>query len=169
MESAILCSRSRRVTSDIDFPHFFGQILSRTPSQRDDRERGVLIGIADKWRGIGYEQILHFMRLAIFVQDRLRWIAAHANRSELMNDLAAIGNTLARHEIGTRRRNFAAHGFKQRLKSVVHVLRLLQLLIGPLEVKTQYWSSVLIHHVGIQLAESIFIGDLFSGAGHRSE
>src|ERR1039458_4573754 len=83
-----------------------------------------------------------------------------------MNDLATIGDTLARHEIGTRRRNFAAHGFKQRLKSVVHVLRLLQLLIGPLEVKTQYRSSVLIPHVGIQLAESIFIGDLLSTAGH---
>src|ERR1035438_10556895 len=83
-----------------------------------------------------------------------------------MNNLAAIGNALARHEIGTWRGYFAPHGFKQRLKSVVHVLRLLQLLIGPLKVKTQYRSSELIHHVGIQLAESIFIGDLLSTAGH---
>src|SRR5580658_1027430 len=105
------------------------------------------------------------MRLAVFVQNRFRRIAAHAHSPELMNDLSAVGNTLARHEIGTRRSDFAAHGFEQRAEGVVHVRRLFQLLIGPLEMKTQYRSSVLIYDVGIQLAKSIFIGDLFAAAG----
>ena len=74
MKAPRLRSRSRRETfgfsfwSDIAFPHFLGQIFGRAPGERHDRERDVLVGIAAERRGVGHEQVLHFVRLAELVQ-----------------------------------------------------------------------------------------------------
>src|SRR5437016_3352208 len=57
-ERAMFLSRSRRVTSNISFPHFFGKIFGCSPRQRDDRKRAILIGIADEWSCVRHEQIL---------------------------------------------------------------------------------------------------------------
>src|SRR5579871_1168877 len=92
-ESAIASSNDRRETSDISLPHFFGQILGRSPGQRDDGERRIFVRIAQERSGVCDEKILHFVRLAVFVQNRFRGIVAHAYGPELVNDVAAFRNT----------------------------------------------------------------------------
>src|SRR5215469_3402458 len=112
-DAAIAFRSSRRDVSDISLPHFFGHVLSGAPSQRDDRECWVLVWIADKRRGVGDEQVLHLVRLAVLVQHRRRRIVAHPNGAEFMNNFAASGNAFAGHEVRLRLGHGAAHSFEQ--------------------------------------------------------
>src|SRR5215469_5314309 len=88
-ESAMPRKRSRRLMSDIAFPHFLSKIFCGAPGHRGDRERGILVRVADERRRVGDKQILHFVRLAVFVQHGSARVVAHANGSKLVNDLAA--------------------------------------------------------------------------------
>src|SRR5690242_12351634 len=106
--SAMFSSSVRRLISDIALPHFFRQILGCSPGHGDDGQGRILIRIADERRGVGDEQIFHFVRLAIFVEHRFRWIVAHTHCAEFVDDFAAGGDALSRHEIRARARDFSA-------------------------------------------------------------
>src|SRR5215204_4858545 len=74
---------SRRVRSlDIAFPQFFGEVLGRAPCQRDDGVGGILVGVADEWRGVGDKQVLHLVSLAILVQRARFRVVAHADGAD---------------------------------------------------------------------------------------
>src|SRR5258708_2384731 len=159
-------SRSRRETSDISFPHFFGKIFGCSPRQRDDGERRILIRIADERSGVGHEKILRLVRLAIFIEYRFSGIVAHPHCAKLMDNLTARGDALTSQEIGAWPRYGAAHGLQNGFESIVHVCRLLQFGVRPLEVETEHGYAVLIHDIGIDLAKCILIGDLLASARH---
>src|SRR5262245_27301778 len=82
-------STSRRVMSDIALPHFFGQILGGAPGERNDRVRGILVGVADERRAVGHQKIVHLVCLAEAVQRARLWIVAHTDSADLVNDRAA--------------------------------------------------------------------------------
>src|ERR1051325_11403002 len=81
MASASWRSASRLVISDIALPHFFREILSRTPRERDDRMGGILVGVGDERRPICDEQILHVVRLTEFVERTRARVVAHPDRA----------------------------------------------------------------------------------------
>ena len=121
------------------------------------RQSRILIRIADKRRGIGHKQILHFMRLAIFVQRGGARIAPHADRAQLMNDLAADAEMPSPSiGFGRGRGNFPPMVSRIDRERLVHVLRLLQFVIGPLEMEPQHRNAALIHYLGIDLAVGVF-------------
>src|SRR5215831_2266735 len=84
--------RSRRewpVFSDIAFPHFFSQVLGRSPRESNNAQRDVLVRLAHEGRGVAHEKILHVMRLAVLVQRGGLRVLAHPYGPRLVNDDAA--------------------------------------------------------------------------------
>ena len=59
------------------------------PAQRGDGQRRILVGVADKRRGVGDEQILAVPRLAILIQHGGLGIVAHLRGAHFVDDLAA--------------------------------------------------------------------------------
>src|SRR5512147_1135992 len=55
--------RSRRVSSDIAFPHLLRQVFGGPPGEGHDAEGDVLVGLADEGRGVHDEQVLHVVGL----------------------------------------------------------------------------------------------------------
>src|SRR4249919_3583111 len=94
---ATMVSASRRRTSrldrsDIALPHFLRQVFGGAPRERDDRVRGILVGVADEYRPIGREQVADVVGLAELVQHAGLRIAAHAHGADFVDDRAAAGN-----------------------------------------------------------------------------
>ena len=69
---------------------------------------------------------------------------------------------------GPRSNDLSAHGFKDGLESIVHVLRLFDLMLGPLKVETQNGDTPAIHYIRVDVAVSLFIGDLLAAAGQMN-
>src|SRR5439155_9230795 len=84
----------RSLRSQISFLRLIKQVIRSSPRQRHNRERRIFVRIGHKGRGIGNEQILHIVRLAIFVQYRSLRIHSHSRGAEFMNDHAAIGDSV---------------------------------------------------------------------------
>src|SRR6185437_9325467 len=102
--------------------------------------------------------------LAMLIQHGAVWIVAHFRGADFMDDLAASRNTpLA---VGAR---FVGDNAARRLDDVLerllHVLGLQDLVLAPLEVKTQHGNAPLIDGVGIDLTIAVFVRDHFAASG----
>src|SRR5882724_5037771 len=56
---------------------FIHQVIRSSPRQRHDRQRRILVRITHERRGIGDEDILYVMRLAIAIQGRRFGVVSH--------------------------------------------------------------------------------------------
>src|SRR5277367_6519213 len=160
-------SSSRRETespSNIALPQFFRQILGRAPRQSGDRERRILVGIADKRRGIGDKQILHFVRLAVFVERGSTRIVPHPHGAKFVDDLTPNADAIAFHRLGFGPGYGSPHGFQYGGKGLMHVLGLLQLVIGPFEVEAQNRNTELVDYGRVDLAISIRVRDMLTAS-----
>src|SRR5918993_30742 len=83
---AIRCSAARRETSDIALPHLLLQVLGGPPRERDDRVRGILVGIAHERRAVGDEEVAHVVRLAEAVERAAPPIIPHPYRADFVDD-----------------------------------------------------------------------------------
>src|SRR6185437_3770153 len=159
--SAMVCPS---LHAHVSLLHLIGDVLGSTPAERADRQRGILVRVTHKRSGIGDEKILAIPCLAMLIQHGAVWIVAHFRGADFMDDLAASRNTpLA---VGAR---FVGDNAARRLDDVLerllHVLGLQDLVLAPLEVKTQHGNAPLIDGVGIDLTIAVFVRDHFAASG----
>src|SRR5579862_4821589 len=156
-------SASRRerspVWSDIAFFHLLAEILGRSPRQRHDAKRDVLIGITQERRGVRHEQIFHFVRLAVAIEHGGLRIVSHADGAGFVNDFSAERNRFGGavwHGLGKR---LAAHGFDDVGEGLVHVPDHIDFVLAPAEMEAQNGNAPLVDLLRVDLAIGIFIGD----------
>src|SRR4029453_17943528 len=87
--SARRWSTSRRLISDIAFPHFFGQVLRRSPRERNDRVGRILVAMAHERPAVGDEEVADVVRLAELVEHARARIVAHSHAADFVDDAAA--------------------------------------------------------------------------------
>src|SRR5204863_7611901 len=106
------------------------------------------------------------MHLAEAIEHGGFWIGAHARGAHLVNNLAAFLNPEGILPVdGSFGPIFAAHGFDDGAKRLLHVLGLKQLVVRPLEVEAQRGNAPLIDDVGIDLAVGVWVRKHLAAAG----
>src|SRR5216684_1377174 len=106
------------------------------------------------------------MRLAEAIEHRCFRIGAHTRSADLVNNLAARLNPEGIFAVdGSLGPIFAAHGFDNRAKRLLHVLGLEQFVIRELEVEAQRRNAPLIDDVRIDLAIRVRVGQHFAAPG----
>src|SRR5581483_11567617 len=134
------------------------QIIGRSPRKRHNRERGILVGVGDEGSAIGYEKILHVVCLAILIENGSFRIVAHSRRTDLVDDHAAISNSVRPHTIGRGfRMKDPASFLYDRAKGFLHILRHLDFVVAPLPVKSKNRNPPLIDRIGIDFAIAILV------------
>ena len=92
-------------------------------------------------------------------------IVAHARDAELVDDPAAgreaVVVLLRRH----RRERRAAHLLDDRAEGLLHVLRLLLLVVAPLEVEAQHRDAALVDDARVELEVAVLVRDHLAAAG----
>ena len=118
---------------------FFREVLGGAPRQRDDRVRGILVGIADERRRVGHEQVLDVVGLAEPVEHAGLRIVAHADRADFVNDCTASRDWRPSRCLRClgRRVHPAAHAFEDRAERGLHVSHLIELVVAPRPVEPQ--------------------------------
>src|SRR5690348_5072912 len=81
-----------------------------------------------------------------------------------MDIFAAAGNCFALRPGGTVLRHSAAHSLEDGLKGVVHMLRLLQLGLGPFVMETQSGDALLVDDIRADIALGSLVGNLFASS-----
>src|SRR5438045_910860 len=71
-----------------------GVVIRGTPRHRENRPRRILVRLRHKRPAVGAEEVLHVVRLAVAVEHRLRFVRAHADTTELVDDRAAGGQSV---------------------------------------------------------------------------
>src|SRR5450759_4724708 len=140
-------SRAALVRDEMAGPH----------RERQDGPRAVLVRLRHERAAVGDEQVLHIVRLAVPVQHRRARVVPHARDAQLVDDpsapLQAVVGGLGRH----RRSRRPAHLLDEGAEGLLHVLRLLLLVVAPLEVETEDGDAELVHHPGIDLAVGVLV------------
>src|SRR5688500_9159884 len=146
-------------------PALLRDVVRRAPRERENRPRGVLVGLRDERPAIGDEEVLAVMRLAVRVERRRLRIAAHPDPAQLVNDAPAGRDPVAlllRRHLRERR---ASHLGDERAEGLLHVLHLIELVIGPLPVEAKHGDPPSVDHVRIDLGIALVVGDLLASPG----
>src|SRR5471030_3505254 len=144
----MIWKRSRRLTSlvstdfsspadgEVSLLDLIVDVFRRAPAEGRDAERGVLIRVARKGRGVGDEKVFAIPRLAVLVENRSLGIVAHLGGPHLMDDFTAARDA----PVAVSPRAVchpAAGGDDDLLKGFLHVFGLQDLVVATLEMEAQ--------------------------------
>src|SRR5438093_958070 len=143
-------------------------VVRRAPGDGHDAERRVLVGVGGEAAAVGHEQVLHVPRLAELVQDGSLRVVAHGGGPDLVDDLAALLDPpVFQGKLGTP--DLSAHRLDELPEGLLHVPGLEDLGFGPLPMEPQDGDPPLVHHVGVDLAVAVVVGDHLAAAREADE
>src|SRR5258706_4198306 len=151
--------RSFRRSSQAALLPVIGDVLGRAHGQGEDGRAVVLVGVRDEGPRVGHEHVPGIVGLAPLVQDGGPGAVAHPGGPRLVDDLAARLDAEALLLGGHRGEDGAPDLLDDLAGHQVGVAHLLRLGVRPLPVETKDRDAPAVHHVGIQLAVAVLVGD----------
>src|SRR5690606_29732413 len=151
---------------DVLFLQFVYDVFRGSHRKRKNRPGRILIRLRYTRSAIDYKQVLAIVSLAVFIEDGPLRIVPHTSRSNLVNDPAGRLQTVVVFLTSFSPRNDAAHLVNDLLKGFLHVFRLLDFVVAPLVMESQYRDTIFIDRVRVDLAIVILAGNRFAATCH---
>lgn len=123
-----------------------------------DGDGEIFVGVGGEDGSANEEEVFHVPRLAEGVAHGVFGGGSHAGGAGFVDDFARIVDGLN----GGARGGRAAHFGEDSGEGFLHVLDLIELVVGPFPVESENGDAPLVETVGIDFAVAVFVGNHFT-------